>query len=236
MHDPLMHDPLWMKAFLGVHIAAGASAFLLAPLALLTAKGGKAHRRWGMIYFRAMAVVTVTALVMAIYLPVLFLALVAIFSFYAAFVGYRVLSQKAAYKGENVVTWLDWSAAAFTFISSAVLAGLGAARPALVQNLGIPAMVFGGLGMWIAGSTVWKFTHRPKEKMFWWYAHLAGMLGSYIAAWTAFCVVTIGPLLHGAWWIWIVPTGIGVPAIAMTTAYYRRKFTPASKRVLSTNP
>ena len=61
------------------------------------------------------------------------------------------------------------------------------------------------------------------------YAHLSGMLGSYIAAWTAFSIVTIGPLLHGAWWIWVVPTGIGVPAIVMTRGYYQRKFTPKPK-------
>ncbi len=40
-------DPLWMKVFLGIHIAAGASSFLLAPVALATAKGGKQHKRWG---------------------------------------------------------------------------------------------------------------------------------------------------------------------------------------------
>jgi len=224
-----MHDPLWMRAILAVHVAAGASAFVLAPLALMTAKGGKAHRRWGKIYFWAMAVVAVTAIVMSIYRPVLFLGLVAIFSFYSAFVGYRVLGQKAAYKGEKTATTLDWFVAGFTFVTSALLAFFGAAKPALVQNLGIPAMVFGGIGMWIAGNTAWAFTHRPKEKMFWWYAHLAGMLGSYIAAWTAFSVVTIGPLLHGAWWVWVVPTGIGVPAIVLTRAYYHRKFTPKAK-------
>ncbi|WP_158751819.1 DUF2306 domain-containing protein [Acidobacterium sp. S8] len=223
-----MQDPLWMKSILAVHITAGASAFLLAPLALLTAKGGKAHRRWGVIYFWAMAVVAVTALVMAFYRPVLFLGLVAIFSFYSAFVGYRVLGQKAAYKGEKTVTTLDWLALVVTFIASFALAFFGAVKPALVQHLGIPAIVFGALGMWIAGTTAWKFTHRPKEKMFWWYAHISGMLGSYIAAWTAFSVVTIGPLLHGAWWIWVVPTGIGVPAIVMTRAYYQKKFTPCT--------
>lgn len=221
-----MHDPLWMKSFLAMHITAGTAAFALAPLALITAKGGKAHRRWGKIYFWAMAVVTVTALVMAIYRPVLFLALVAVFSFYAAFVGYRVLGQKSAYKGEQTAKTLDWFAAGFTFIASALLAVLGLVKPSAVQNLGIPAMVFGVIGMWIAVNAVWKFTHRPAEKMFWWYAHLAGMLGSYIAAWTAFSVVTIGPLLHGAWWLWIVPTGIGIPAIVLTQAYYRRKFMP----------
>jgi uncharacterized membrane protein len=224
-----MHDPLWMKAFLAVHVTAGASAFALAPLALITAKGGKAHRRWGIIYFWAMAVVAVTAIVMSIYRPVLFLGLVAIFSFYSAFVGYRVLGQKAAYKGEKTATTLDWFAAGFTFVASFLLAFLGATNPVLVQNLGIPAMVFGGVGMWIAGTAAWRLTHRPKEKMFWWYAHLSGMIGSYIAAWTAFSVVTVGPLLHGAWWIWIVPTAIGVPAIVMTRAYYHRKFTPRSK-------
>ena len=32
-----MHDPLWMRAFLAVHITAGAGAFLLAPLAMTSA-------------------------------------------------------------------------------------------------------------------------------------------------------------------------------------------------------
>lgn len=225
-----MRDPLWMRAFLTMHIAAGASAFLLAPLALIAAKGGRAHRFWGRVYFWAMAVVAATAMVMAIYRPVLFLALVAVFSFYSAFAGYRVLGQKAAYRGEKVATKLDWFAAVFTFATSAALAFLGAAHPSLVQRLGIPAVVFGCLGMWIAASTAWQFVYPPREKMFWWYAHLGGMIGSYIAAWTAFSVVTIGPRLHGAWWIWLVPTAVGVPAIALTTTYYRRKFTPKMQR------
>ena len=130
-----MHDPLWMRAFLAVHITAGAGAFLLAPLALVTAKGGKAHRTWGAIYFWCMTVVAVTALVMALYLPILFLALVAVFSFYSAFVAYRVLGQKAAWKGEAVVRPLDWIAAVICFVSSAALALLGVIRPELVQHL-----------------------------------------------------------------------------------------------------
>ncbi|MGC2639801.1 MAG: hypothetical protein WA294_21640 [Acidobacteriaceae bacterium] len=226
-----MHDPLWMRAFLGVHIAAGSSAFVLAPLALLTAKGGKAHRRWGKIYFWSMAVVATTALVMSAYRPILFLALVAIFSFYAAFGAYRVLGQKAAVTGAKVVRPLDWIAALLCFTASAALALLGAFRPHLVNNLGIPAIVFGLIGMRIAGRAMWRFTHPPDDKMFWWYAHLQGMIGSYIAAWTAFCVVTIGPLLHGAWWIWIAPAAIGLPAIIATTAYYQRKFAPRPKAV-----
>jgi uncharacterized membrane protein len=222
----MQHDPLWMRVFLGMHIASGSLAFVLAPVALIVAKGGKAHRRWGKIYFWAMAGVAVSAVVMAVYRPVLFLALVAIFSFYAAFNAYRVLSQKGAYKGEKVVRPMDWAAALFTFAASFLLAAFGLFRPALIQHLAIPAVIFGIVGMRLSGSSLWAFTHRPQEKMFWWYAHLQGMMGSYIAAWTAFLVVTVGPIVHLGWVLWIVPSVIGVPAIALTTAYYKRKFAP----------
>ena len=174
-----MHDPWWLRAFLAVHIASGGGAFVLAPLALITAKGGKAHRMWGRTYFWCMTIVAFTALVMATYRPVLFLALVAIFSFYASFSAYRVLGQKAAWKGDPVVRGLDWVAAIFCFAASLTLAVLGAVRPELVQNLRIPAIVFGAVGMRISGRSMWRFTHPPAEKMFWWYAHLQGMIGSY---------------------------------------------------------
>jgi hypothetical protein len=213
---------------LGVHIAAGATAFVMAPMALATAKGGKAHRRWGKIYFWAMAVVGSTALVLAIYRPLLFLALVAVFSFNAAFYSYRVLFHKDLPRGGKV-SWPDWTAALVTFFCSLGLVLFGMLRPQLVQNLSIPAMVFGAIGMTQAGRSMWSFTHPPKEKMFWWYDHLTGMLASYIAAWTAFAVTTIGRFVHGGWVIWVLPTAIGVPAIALTNAYYRRKFTPRKK-------
>jgi uncharacterized membrane protein len=223
-----MHDPIWIKSLLGVHIAAGSTAFLMAPLALATAKGGKAHRRSGRIYFWSMAVVASTALVLALYRPVLFLTLVAVFSFYAAFSAYRVLFHKNLPRGEKV-TWPDWGAAILTFASSFALAFLGVVNPALVRNLAIPSIVFGFIGMWLAGKSMWQFLRPPKEKMFWWYEHLGNMLGSYIAAWTAFSVVTIGRFVHGGWLIWVLPTAIGLPAIALTTAYYKRKFAPRTK-------
>ncbi len=220
----MQHDPTWMRVTLALHVASGSLAFVLAPIALITAKGGRAHRRWGMVYFWAMAGVAISAMVMALYRPVLFLALVAIFSFYNAWLAYRVLGQKAAYKGQKVVSPMDWFAAAFTFLVCLILASLGAFRPAMVQNLGIPSIVFGLLGMRISSRAMWDFVHQPKEKMFWWYQHLQGMIGSYIAAWTAFLVVTVEPRVHWGWVLWIVPTAVGVPAIAVTTAYYKKKF------------
>ncbi len=224
----MTHDPLWMKVFLGVHITAGFASFLLAPVALATAKGGKAHKLWGMVYLWAMGVVAATALPMSLYRPVLFLALVAVFSFYAAFSGYRVTKLKALAKGGSAQA-IDWIAGGITFFSSAALAGLGAFKSAAVQNMGIVAVVFGILGMRLAVVQVVSFVRRPKEKMFWWYSHLGNMIGSYIAAWTAFSVVTL-PIYFGnnlLFWLW--PTALGVPAIVLTTIYYKRKFAPKQR-------
>src|SRR2546425_828150 len=72
-----------------VHVAAGTLALFVAPIPMLTAKGGGSHRRWGKVYFWAMAGVAATAIVLAVWKPVVFLALLAVFSFYSAFYGYR---------------------------------------------------------------------------------------------------------------------------------------------------
>ncbi len=229
-----MGDPVWMKGLLVVHVTAGFTSFLLAPVALATAKGGKTHRRWGMVYLWAMGVVAATALPMALYRPVLFLAMVAVFSFYAAFSGYRVLKLKDLARGGSAKA-IDWFAGGMTFLSSACLAGFGLFWPAVVQHMGIVAVVFGVLGMRLASVQMASFVRKPTEKMFWWYTHLGNFIGSYIAAWTAFLVVTVAPRM-GAYGrvMWLVPTFVGVPAIALTIGYYKRKFTPKPKGVTGT--
>jgi hypothetical protein len=67
------------------------------------------------------------------------------------------------------------------------------------------------------------------EKMFWWFAHMQGMIGSYIAAMTAFSAVNLSHWFGAAWWVWLWPTIVGVPAIAIWTTYYKKKFSPKPK-------
>ncbi len=219
-------DPIWMHALLYVHILCGFGSFVLAPVALATVKGGKQHRRWGKVYLYAMGVVAATALPMALYRPVLFLALVAVFSFYAAFSGYRVPKLKDLARGGRARP-VDWIAGGVTFAASAALALLGAFRPHAVQGMGIVSIVFGILGMRLAFVQMMSFVRKPKERMFWWYTHLGNFIGSYIAAWTAFSVTTLPRLMpHAGMVLWLWPTAIGVPAIVLTIGYYKRKFAP----------
>ncbi|WP_260706159.1 DUF2306 domain-containing protein [Edaphobacter flagellatus] len=222
------HDPLWVKLFLTIHIAAGAMSFLLAPIALATAKGGKQHKRWGMVYLWSMGAVAFTAVPMAFFFPVRFLALVSVFSFYFAFSGYRVLRLKDLARDGSAGP-IDWIAAVITFATSTLLAWLSWFRPATMEVIPIVGVVFGLIGMRVSAQQIISFVRKPKEKMFWWYTHLGNFIGSYIAAWSAFSVVTLSRVLGNQWYVWLWPVMIGIPAIIITTAYYKRKFAPRPK-------
>src|ERR1700734_1817934 len=221
-------DPLWVKILLAIHIAAGGASFVLAPIALATAKGGKQHKRWGKVYLWSMGIVAATAIPMAFFFPVRFLALVAVFSFYFAFSGYRVLRLKELARGGSAEP-IDWIAGPMTFCSSALLAWLSWFRPASIEVLPIVGVIFGFIGMRGSAKQLLSFVRKPKEKMFWWYTHLGSFIGSYIAAWSAFSVVTLPVVFGNHVWLWLWPTAVGIPAIVLTTAYYKRKFAPKVK-------
>jgi hypothetical protein len=226
--------PIYLQILLAIHIAFGAIAFVCAPVALISAKGGRTHRLWGKIYFWCMTGVAITALILSATLPIPFLAMVSVFSFYAAFAGYRILYLKDMYKGGHAHP-IDWVAAIITIASSAVLFAMGFWKPYLmhvglitVSNhpISIVSVVFGLLGMRLGQESISGFVKRPETKMFWWFRHMQGMIASYIAAMTAFSAVNLSHWFGPAWWVWLWPTLLGVPTIAIWTRYYEKKFTP----------
>ena len=77
------------QILLVLHIAAGSIALLAAVLALVTAKGGTNHVRVGRVYALGMTVIFLTALPLAMLGANIFLLLIAVFSFYLVFAGWR---------------------------------------------------------------------------------------------------------------------------------------------------
>lgn len=221
------HDPWWITVLLTIHIAAGTLSFLLAPVALVTAKGGRQHKRWGIVYLWAMGAVAATALPMAFFFPVRFLALVAVFSFYSSFAGYRILKLKDLARG-GAARPIDWIAGIITFGASALLLWLSFYRSESIEVIPTVGRVFGVIGMLLAARQMRHFLFKPTEKMFWWYGHLGGFIGSYIAAWSAFSTVTLSRVFGNTWYVWLWPSIVGVPAVIATTAYYRRRFASRS--------
>lgn len=211
-----------IRSLLTLHVLAGMIALMVAPIAMVTVKGGPAHRRWGAVYYWAMAAVAGTAVVLAVWRPNPFLVLVAVFSFYFAFRGRRVLGRKRPERGERA-TALDWAAAVGTAAASAALILLGILQPGPVWvRLGMVAVVFGVVGLALSGLDLRRFARPSTDRNAWWFAHMAGMLGSYLAAVSAFSVVNFTFLPTTVRWLW--PTLVGTPLIVLWITYYKRRF------------
>lgn len=210
-----------------LHITAGMLAFFVAPGALLTRKGALWHRRWGKIYFWSMAMVAGTALLMTWIRPNLFLAMVAVFSFYMAFSGYRVLYQKRPREGQGP-TALDWLGVGLIALGSIGLILLGLFRLAAVHaGFGTVAVVFGALGLFIGSSDARRFLRPSVDRRAWLYTHIGNMIGAYIATVSAFSAVNLTILPPVLRWLW--PTLVGLPVIFVCVNSEQRKSRAAIK-------
>ena len=108
-------------ALLVIHIIAGSVALATAAVALITAKGGVHHIRAGRVYATAMALVCVSALPLALLGSDVVLLLVAVFSSYLVFAGWRFARNRSG--GPQMV---DWAALAAMGLTGLGMWGYGA--------------------------------------------------------------------------------------------------------------
>ncbi|RLT41990.1 MAG: hypothetical protein DWI57_06180 [Chloroflexi bacterium] len=213
------------------HVAAGFTALVMAPLAMMTQKGGNQHRRWGKIYFWAMFAIFVTALALVYFRPNFFLFMISILSFYGAFTGYRALYRKRPERGEGPI-WLDWLGAGIAAVAGLVFllwGGLTAIGLLVTQIPPVFGLIGVGFGVSLCGDAIGDmrtFLQPSTDRNWWWYYHIQRMSGSYIAAVTAFTVQNVTRLMPDevAWLPWVLPALIGTPLIARSVRHYRQKF------------
>jgi hypothetical protein len=87
-------------------------------------------------------------------------------------------------------------------VASAALLVLGLVQPSpLWVQLGRVAVVFGVLGLGLAGLDLRRFVRPPAHRNAWWFSHMLGMLGSCVATVTAFSVVNFTFLPTTARWL-----------------------------------
>lgn len=209
------------RAVLVIHIIFGGIALLVAPGAMITRKGGTWHRRWGKVYFWSMTTVAASAVVLSLLRPGLFLLLVAVFSFYLALTGYRVLYRKTPRERAN---FLDWGAAMVMLAGGVALVGYGVLL-LRTSSFGMVAVVFGGIGLLLAITDARAFLHPPADKRAWWFTHMGRMLAAYIATVSAFSVVNFHFLPTLVRWLW--PAAVGLVGSYIWARHYRRKFSAA---------
>lgn len=220
-----MQKRLFMEKLLSVilifHIVGGILSLLSGLLAIVTLKGGRLHRAGGKIFFAAMTLVFVTAVIMAIVKGLTFLLMVAFFSYHMLLRGYRALYLKRQHQGLKLA------------LPDVLINGMG-----IIFNTGlliwgishlfsngnyvhIVAVFFGFLGISMAGSDVKRLLIPPTDKKQWLYSHIGSMGGAYIAAVTAFMVVNVH-FLPGLV-VWTAPAVIGLGLISMAIRQYRKK-------------
>jgi uncharacterized membrane protein len=209
------------KVSLIIHIIAGFTALATGAVAIFTKKGGKAHTSAGKIYYWAMTLVAITALILSLYKNIIFLLLIAIFSYYLTFTGYRSLKIKLLKEGESVKI-LDWSMLGISSLTGLVMIGIS-----VLQMVNLPQVIglFGAIMVIFSINDYLYFSKKRAEKQKWLFRHIGRMCGAYIATFTAFLVVNVES--NPDFLAWILPTIIGTPLIAYYIRTYKKKFQKA---------
>ena len=189
-----------------IHIAAGSVALTTALLALATAKGGVNHVRAGRVYAVAMALVCGAALPLAILGADALLSLIAVFSFYLVFAGWRFARNRSG-RPQPV----DWVAAAVMGLTGLGMWGYGAALFLQGNSQWVTMALFGTIAAALGAADV-RF-HRArrgsgKRRIA---RHLTNMLAGTIATVTAVVVVNVDT--RPVWLAWTLPTIVITPLI-----------------------
>lgn len=217
-------EELIIKGLRILHIGAGFLALVVAPLAMVVRKGGDAHRRWGKVFFYAMAVVAITAVVLGIMRPNVFLTLVAVFSFHMVASGYRSLYHKRLHQGQKPDKW-DIVLQAIAGIVNGGLFIWGVVNY-MLGHKGSGTMIylaFGLIGSLMVWRNIQRFYKQSHDKHEWLFAHMTGFLGGYIATVSAFSAVNM-EFIKPVWLQWLWPTLVGTPLIFLWVRYYKQKF------------
>lgn len=210
-----------------IHVLSGVLSLITGIVAIIAnPKGGKLHRRSGILYFWCMVLIFITSILIVLFIRFnIFLTIISIFSFFMSFSGYRALKRKKP----NQVKWYDRAIAFLGVLAGTGLIGYGIYILVSYHNYGFVVMciVFGILLASNAYKDIKHFQKSEYEKLWWWFHHLTMMLTSFIAAVTAFLVNNIYKVVSLGNWnfiFWLLPTVVLVPFIVKWNKYYRKKF------------
>jgi hypothetical protein len=148
----------------------------------------------------------------------LFLLIIGVFSIYMAATGQRYLSLKGLLKDQKP-KMIDW-----ILSSIMLLFGIGFVVYGILilfsgNNLGVVLLVFGFISISMVYQDFKNYRGKNSVKNFWLLVHIQRMIGSYIAAATAFLVVN-NTILPGVV-AWLLPTVILVPLIFKWSNQYK---------------
>ena len=224
------------QALVILHVLTALFSLAMGPLAMILRKGGRNHNLIGRLYFWGMFTTNTTALILLTYRFNIFLLGVTVLTLYGAIMGYRAILRKRS--ADARPTSLDWAVSlgaglsGISLIGWSVLALLGASIISLPLGPDTPLVLILlplGFGVAITQAAVVDLKNylRPsQDRLWWWFQHMNGMLGSYIGLTTALMVQQDGPRLPEgiAWVVWVLPVAFGTIGMNYWMNYYRARF------------
>jgi uncharacterized membrane protein len=220
----------FLKFALYLHIFAGFTALTTGLVPMLAKKGSKTHKTWGTVYYWAMFLVALTAIIrFQMQSRLIFLSGIAIFSFYNTFTGVRLIHRKDNPKP----IFIDWFGAILMVFGSLVMVYFAYSTFKVSVSSAILFAVFGTFMLLMVSEDLRVFMGKklidnnvPLQTRYWFQNHISRMGGSYIATVTAFLVVNNPPQIPGLV-VWLAPGVIGGFMIGRTRKFYRDKFKKA---------
>lgn len=201
---------LTFKILLIIHILAGSIGLFTGTINSIRRKGDTQHRLVGKYFFFSMIINAIAGFIMSLWHQNIFLFIIAVFSFYMTATGQRFLSLKRIDKGQSAKK-IDWTLSITMLVFASFFVIYGLFLFANDDNLGIVLLVFGFISLLMARKDIALYKGNIKNKNYWLLIHIQRMVGSYIAALTAFLVVNntyLPPLMA-----WLMPTIIMTPLI-----------------------
>lgn len=201
-----------------IHIIAGSIGLLTGTINIIKKKGDKAHKSVGKFFFYSMLINGFAGFIMSLIHRNDFLLIVAVFSIYMVATGQRFLSLKQL-NNEQKPKAIDWILTYTMLVFAFLFITYGSYLLINKVNFGIVLLVFGVVSCLMAIKDIKVYKGNIKEKNYWLLLHIQRMVGSYIAALTAFIVVNnhFLPGIVG----WLLPTVIFTPLIVKWTKQYR---------------
>ncbi len=200
------------QSILVLHIVAGTLALLGGIFILIRKKGDVWHRRSGRLFYYAMVIVCISAVLMAFKKSNVFLLLIGIFSFYQNYAGRRAIVNRSLQP--SVGDWLVWGLA---LVNGVVM----------VVSFNFLLLVFGLISL-SASFNHGRLLFRKQRggtlpANAWLGLHIGMMMGAFIATTTAFIVANLPDSAINwapSWVFWLSPTFIMVPLIVVWTNRY----------------
>jgi len=214
----MINSELIFKILLVIHIIAGSIGLITGTINITRKKGDKLHKNVGLFFLYGMIINGIAGLLMTLIHSNPFLFIVGIFSIYMAATGQRYLSLKGLLKGEKAKN-IDWILSAIMLLFGIGFVIYGILILFSSNNFGIVLLVFGFISISMVYQDFKNYKGKNSIKNFWLLVHIQRMIGSYIAAATAFLVVnnTFLPAVVA----WLLPTVLLVPLIIKWSNKYK---------------